>query len=88
MTPQELEILKVISRSKNVESFLPAGPSATQAKAFDALVEVLQGMQRLRWIDLEVAANADKIGKYPRKYIAAVARCTEHGRDALRLLGE
>jgi hypothetical protein len=87
MTPEELEILRALS-CKDVETFLPAGRSAAQAKAFDALVERLQAMQRLGWIELEVAEKAGRVEKYQRKYIAAAARCTDEGRRALQLLGE
>ena len=47
MTPDELELLKTISGA-NVETFLPAGRSAAQAKAFDELVERLQALKRPR----------------------------------------
>lgn len=87
MTPQELELLKAIS-GKNVETFMPASRSAAQAKAFDELVERLQALKRLGWIELEVAGQSGRIGKYQRTYVAAVARCTEQGRQTLRLLGE
>jgi hypothetical protein len=87
MTPAELQILKAIS-GRDVSHFLPAGKTAAQARAFDELVETLQGMQRLRWIELEVAPKPGRIGSYLRKYAAAAARCTEQGRQALRLLGE
>jgi hypothetical protein len=73
---------------QQVQTFLPAGQSAAQAKAFDELVGRLQRMQRLRCIELEVAEKPVQLGKYRRKYIAAIARCTHHGRHALRLLGE
>jgi hypothetical protein len=87
MTPDELELLKAIS-GKNVETFLPAGRSAAQAKAFDELVERLQALKRLGWIELEVAAQSGRVGKYQRTYVAAVARGTDGGRRALQLLGE
>jgi hypothetical protein len=87
MTPQELGLLQAISRW-DVETFLPAGRSAAQAQAFDQLVEVLQGMERLGWIELRVAEQPGKIGKYERRYVLAVARCTEHGRQMLELIGE
>ncbi len=45
-------------------------------------------MRRLGWIELEVAEKVGQIGKYRRKHIAAVARCTEHGWQVLNLLGE
>jgi hypothetical protein len=88
VTPEELEILKAIS-CQDVETFLPAGPSATQAQAFDELVEVLQRMERLGWIELRFAASRSQlVGRYKRKYRGAVARCTDHGREVLRMLGE
>jgi len=87
MTPEELELLKSIS-AKNVETFLPAGRSAGQAQAFDELVERLESMERLGWIEMKAAAQPGRIGKYERRYVAAVARCTEHGRQVLQMLGE
>lgn len=87
MTPAEFELLKAIS-ARDVTTFLPVGKTAAQARAFDELVESLQSMQRLRWIELEVAAKPGRVGSYERKYAAAAARCTEQGRQALRLLGE
>jgi hypothetical protein len=82
MTPDELELLKAIN-GKNVETFLPAGRSAAHAKAFDELVERLQALKRLGWIELEVAGQSGRIGKYQRTYVAAVAGCTDGGRRAL-----
>ena len=49
MTPEEFEILKVIS-CRDVETFLPAGGSAAQARAFDALVDTLRRMERMGWV--------------------------------------
>jgi hypothetical protein len=88
MTPQELEILKSLS-CEDVETFLPVGASAAQVKVFDALVEVLLGMRRLGWLEVEVAERAKTTQPGPGgKYIAAVARCTEEGRRVLAMLGE
>jgi hypothetical protein len=87
MTPQELEILKAISCAE-VQTFLPSGPSAAEAQLFDALIEWLQRLRRLGWIELEVAEKAGRVGKYQRKYMAAAARCTDHGRQVLSMLGE
>lgn len=86
MTPDELELLKAIS-GKEVETFVPAGRSAAQAKAFDELVERLEALKRLGWIELEVAGQSSR-SKYQLTLIAAVARCTEQGRQVLGLLGE
>ena len=61
MTPKELEILKAISCT-DVETFFPAGGSAAEAQAFDELVDWLQGLRRLGWIELEVAEQAAHVG--------------------------
>jgi predicted transcriptional regulator len=87
MTPAELELLKVIS-GEAAKTFLPAGRSAAHAKAFRELVQQLEALKRLGWIELEVAGQSGRVGKSQRTYIAAVARCTEQGRQALGLLGE
>jgi hypothetical protein len=87
MTSKELETLKALSCT-DVETFFPTGGSAAEAQAFDELVEWLQGLRRLGWIELEVAEQAARVVKYRRKYIAAVARCTDHGRQVVRMLGE
>jgi hypothetical protein len=44
-------------------------------------------MERLRWIELKAAERQGRVGEYQRRYIAAVARFTEHGRHVLRMVG-
>jgi hypothetical protein len=83
----ELEILKGIDR-RDVQTFLPAGLDADEVRHFHELIERLQDMKRLGWIELEIAEKRSRVGKDLGNYIAAVARCTEHGRQVLRLLGE
>jgi hypothetical protein len=83
----ELEILKGIDR-RGVQTFLPAGLDAAEIQHFNELIERLQDMKRLGWIELEIAEKRSRAGKDRGNYIAAVARCTEHGRQVLRLLGE
>jgi hypothetical protein len=87
MTPEEIQLLRTLAAS-DVETFLPAGRNAAQAEAFDVLVEQLQRMERLGWLELKAAERPGRIGKYQRRYVAAVARCTDHGRQVLALLGE
>jgi hypothetical protein len=53
---------------------------AAQARAFDALVDTLQRMRRMGWPELEVAERPAQVGRYRRRYIGAVARCTDEGR--------
>ena len=87
MTPEEFEILKAIS-CRDVETFLPAGGSAAQARAFDALVDTLQRMERMGWLEVRAAEQGGMVGRYQRKYVAALARCTDEGRRVLKMLGE
>jgi hypothetical protein len=82
-----LELLKAIS-CQDIETFLPAGRTAAQAKAFDALVETLQRMERMGWLEVRPAEQEGMVGRYQRKYVAAVARCTDEGRRVLKMLGE
>jgi hypothetical protein len=63
MTPEELELLRAISNTE-VETFVPAGQSAAQAKALGELVDLLEALKRLGWIELEVAARPGRDGKY------------------------
>jgi len=86
MTPEEIEILKGL-HGTHFQAFFPTGRSIAEAEAFDALVESLQRMERNRWIDLEVSRSRMRVGYYQRKYQAAVARCTDTGREALKLHG-
>lgn len=82
VTPEEMEILKVL-RGTAFQAFFPTGRSIAAAETFDALVESLLRMQRSRWIELEVEPCNARVGYYQRKYKAAVARCTDTGREAL-----
>ena len=86
MTPQEIEILSGI-RGTKFQSFFPTGRSIHEAEKFDALVELLQRMQREGLIELEVSPSRMQVGYYQRKYRAAVAHCTDSGREALKDLG-
>jgi hypothetical protein len=83
VTPEEMEILKVLSGTA-FQAFFPTGRSIAAAETFDALVESLLRMQQSRWIELEVEASNARVGYYQRKYKAAVARCTDAGREALK----
>jgi hypothetical protein len=69
----------------DVVTFMPEGNTAAARAKYDATIESLGEMQKAGWIELEV--NAAKRGR-PEARRAAAARCTEAGREALRLLGE
>jgi predicted transcriptional regulator len=91
MTPDELQILKAIAQ-REVSTFIPAGREAGQAQRFDRLVETLQSLQRLGWIELEVSVRSRSRALPSRapqsKYAGAAARCTAEGRRVLSYLGE
>jgi hypothetical protein len=45
-------------------------------------------MKKMGLIELEVEKGGKAVKGYKQKYRAAAARCTKHGREALRMLGE
>jgi hypothetical protein len=83
VTPEEMEILKLL-RGTAFQAFFPTGRSIAAAETFDSLVESLLRMQRSRWIELELEPSNAQVGYYQRRYKAAVARCTDAGREALK----
>jgi hypothetical protein len=87
VTLEEMEILKML-RGTDFQAFFPTGRSIAAAETFDVLVESLRRMQQSRWIELEVETSKATVGPYQRKYKAAIARCTDRGREELKLLGE
>ena len=88
MTPEEIQLLKAICDTGQ-QRFGLRRKTAAAAQKFDELVEALERMQRYGWVELEVLpATGQQAERYRRKYRHAVARCTEQGRQALRLLSE
>jgi hypothetical protein len=83
VTFEEMEILKTLHGTA-FQAFFPKGRSIAAAETFDALVESLLHMQRSGWIELQVEPSKAVVGYYQRKYKAAVARCTDVGREALK----
>jgi hypothetical protein len=69
-------------------AYIPEGSSTTALREFDALVATLAEMRKAGWIELEVEKGGKAVKGYKQKYRAAAARCTRHGREALRVLGE
>jgi hypothetical protein len=67
--------------------YIPQGSSITALREFDSLVAALYRMKEAGWIELEVEKAGKPVKGYKQKYRAAAARCTRHGREALRLLG-
>jgi hypothetical protein len=87
VTPEELQLLRAISE-KDLSTFVPAGQSAAQAQRFDRLVETLQTLERLGWIELQVTVRRTPRLAQRSRYVGAAARCTLHGRRVLAYLGE
>ena len=84
---QEITLLRLLCRS-DLMAYLPQGSSTTALREFDALVASPRQMKNAAWIELQVEKSGKRIGGYWQKYTAAVARCTRHGRQALRTLRE
>jgi hypothetical protein len=87
MTQEEIRILRAICQS-DYKTYLPQGSSVAAFREFDALVATLAEMKKAGWIELEVERAGEAVKGYEQKYRATAARCTRHGREALRMLGE
>jgi hypothetical protein len=87
MTREEIAILRAICQS-DYKAYLPQGTSVAAFREFDALVATLAEMKKAGWIELEVEKGGKAVKGYKQKHRAAAARCTKHGREALRMLGE
>jgi hypothetical protein len=87
MTDQEIALLRELCRSDHM-AYIPQGSSTTALRQFDGLVLALYGMKKMGWIELEVEKGGKAVKGYKQKYRAVAARCTKHGREALRMLGE
>jgi hypothetical protein len=81
-------VLRALS-CEAVRTFLPADNSPERLREFDDLVEILLTLERCGWIELKVMKRKrGRSGRHQPKYAGAAARCTEQGKEALRLLGE
>jgi hypothetical protein len=95
VTDAEQTLLRSLAAA-DVVTFLPEDNSAAALATYEATVERLREMQKAGWIELEV--NEDWVelevdeekrlhrGR-PQPERGAEARCTDAGREALRLLG-
>jgi len=73
----------------DVVTFMPEDNTAAALTRFEANVESLREMQKAGWVELEVAEDKKRRrGRHRQTLRGAAARCTEAGREALRLLGE
>jgi hypothetical protein len=88
MTPAEITILRSLAQA-DVVTFMPEGTTAAALAWFETTLESLREMQKAGWVQLEVAEDKKRRrGRHRQTIRGAAARCTEQGREALRLLGE
>ena len=87
VTEQEIQLLQAICQADH-KVYAPQSSSVANLCGFDDLVASLQKMKKAGWIELEVEKSGKLIRGYLRRYKAAAAHCTPHGREALRMLGE
>lgn len=87
MTEQEITILRALCQADH-QVYSPQSSSLAALRGFDELVASLQQMKKAGWVELQVEKSGKLIRGYLRRYKAAAARCTEQGREAVRMLGE
>jgi hypothetical protein len=88
VTEAELTLLRSLAET-DVVTFMPEDNTAAALARFEATVESLREMQKAGWVELEVAEDKKRRrGRHRQTMRGAAARCTEAGREALRLLGE
>jgi hypothetical protein len=88
VTSAEITILRSLAEA-NVVTFMPEGHTAAAMARFEATLESLREMQKAGWIELEIAEDENRRrGRHRQTPRGAAARCTEAGRETLRLLGE
>ena len=88
MTDAEIALLRSLAQA-DIVTFMPEGPSAAAAARFETLVKQLREMQKAGWVELEVLADERRrAGRHRKKFQGATARCTQAGREALKLIGD
>jgi hypothetical protein len=88
VTAAEVALLQSLAQA-DVVTFMPEDTTAAAVARFEATVESLREMQMAGWVELEVAEDKKRRrGRHRQTLRGAASRCTEAGREALRLLGE
>lgn len=86
LTTEEITLLRALCEV-DVLTFAPEARTVAALERFDHIVAMLRRMERAGWIHLQVTRGASgSRSRYQRKPRIAAARCTEQGREALRLL--
>jgi DNA-binding PadR family transcriptional regulator len=87
VTPAELTLLKSLAAA-DVVTFMPEDNTAAARARYETTIDGLRELQKAGWVDLEVNEETRRHRGRPQRKQAAAARCTDAGREALRLLGE
>jgi hypothetical protein len=88
MTDAEISLLRSLAEA-DVVTFMPEGNTAAAVARFEATLASLRDLQKAGWVELEVAEEQKRRrGRHQETKRGATARCTEQGREALRLMGE
>ncbi|HEX3236361.1 MAG TPA: hypothetical protein VHR41_19380 [Gemmatimonadales bacterium] len=85
LTAAELALLKSLAQVE-VVTFMPEGAGRAAVARYEATLASLKDMQKAGWVELQIADEKTRQRGQTRQ--GASARCTEAGREALRLLGE
>jgi hypothetical protein len=85
MTEAEITLLRSLAET-DVVTFMPEDNTAAAVARFKATLESLRDLQKAGWVELEVAEDLERRrGRHRETKRGAAARCTEAGREALRL---
>jgi hypothetical protein len=88
VTAAEATLLRSLAQA-DVVTFTPETNTAAALARFEATLESLRELQKAGWVELEVAEERKRRrGRHRQTERVASARCTEQGREALRLLGD
>jgi hypothetical protein len=88
VTASEIALLRSLAEA-DVVTFMPEDNTAAALARFEATLRSLGDLQKAGWVELEVAEEQKRRrGRHRQTKRGAAARCTEQGREALRLLGE
>jgi hypothetical protein len=83
VTDAGITLLRPLAEA-DVVTIMPDANTAAALTRFDATLESLREMKKAGWVALEVADEQKRRRGRHRQTI----RCTEAGREALRLLGD
>jgi hypothetical protein len=87
VTAAEIALLRSLAETE-VVTFMPEDDTAAALARFTATLENLRDLQKAGLVELEVAEEQKRRrGRHRQTMRGASARCSEAGREALRLLG-